>query len=52
MKGKEICRYLKDIRRRIAEEDHITLEIPECTFEGECHGTCPNGSDEEKQEIQ
>lgn len=41
MKGKEICRYLKDVRRRIAEENHIALEIPECTFEGECRGTCP-----------
>lgn len=41
MKGKEICRYLKNIRRQIAEKNHIALEIPECTFQGECRGTCP-----------
>lgn len=41
MKGKEICRYLKNIRRQIAESNHIALDIPECTFEGECRGTCP-----------
>ena len=39
--GKEICRQLKGIRRKIAEENDIKLEIPECTFEGECRGTCP-----------
>ena len=39
--GKEICRQLKGIRRKIAEENDIELEIPVCTFEGECRGTCP-----------
>ena len=39
--GKEICRQLKGIRRKIAEENDIRLDIPECTFEGECRGTCP-----------
>lgn len=40
-RGKEICKTLKDIRRRIAEENDINLDIPECTFKGECRGTCP-----------
>ena len=40
-RGKEICKTLKEIRRRIAEENDIELEIPECTFKGECRGTCP-----------
>ena len=40
-RGKKICRELKKIRRRIADENGIKLDIPECTFEGECRGTCP-----------
>lgn len=41
MSGKDICRYLKEIRRKIAKENDIPLEIPECHFQGECLGTCP-----------
>ena len=41
MKGKEKCRILKDIRRRIAEENDIDLVIEECEYQGECKGTCP-----------
>jgi len=40
-RGKKICGELKKIRRRIADENGIKLDIPECTFEGECRGTCP-----------
>ena len=39
--GKNICKELKEVRRRIAEENHIPLEIKECTSEGPCRGTCP-----------
>lgn len=39
--GKNICNQLKAVRRRIAEENHIPLEIEECTYMGECSGTCP-----------
>ncbi|MBP9990240.1 MAG: carboxypeptidase-like regulatory domain-containing protein [Bacteroidales bacterium] len=39
--GKTICQHLKAIRRDIARENGIDLEIPECTFKGECCGTCP-----------
>ena len=39
--GKSICQHLKAIRRDIARENGIDLEIPECTFKGECCGTCP-----------
>ena len=39
--GKIICEELKAVRRRIAEENHIPLEIKECTYEGPCRGTCP-----------
>lgn len=38
---KNICNQLKEVRRRIAEENDIPLEIEECTYKGECRGTCP-----------
>ena len=39
--GKNKCEYLKEVRRRIATENDIPLEQRECTFKGECSGTCP-----------
>lgn len=39
--GKTICQQLKAVRKRIAEENNIPLEIPECTHTGPCPGTCP-----------
>lgn len=38
---KDICKELKAVRRQIAEENGIDLEIPECTYKGPCKGTCP-----------
>lgn len=46
MKGKLICQYLKSVRRTVAEANNIDLDIPECTFEGECNGTCPRCEEE------
>lgn len=40
-RGKNICKQLKEVRKRIAEENDIPLEIKECTYHGECRGTCP-----------
>lgn len=40
-RGKVICKELKELRRKIAEENDIPLEIKECTYEGPCRGTCP-----------
>ena len=40
-RGKNICNQLKEVRKRIAEENDIPLEIKECTYKGECRGTCP-----------
>ena len=40
-RGKDICKELKAVRKRIAEENGIDLEIPECTYQGPCKGTCP-----------
>ena len=40
-KGKYTCKILKEIRRQIAEENDINLVIEECTYKGDCLGTCP-----------
>ena len=40
-KGKQTCKILKEIRKRIAEENDIELIISECTYKGDCKGTCP-----------
>lgn len=40
-RGKDICKELKAVRRRIADENGILLEIPKCTYKGPCVGTCP-----------
>jgi ADP-ribosylglycohydrolase len=41
MTGKEKCKLLKQIRKEIAESNGIVYLTSECTFEGECLGTCP-----------
>lgn len=41
MRGKEKCKYLREIRKRIATENDIRLVTEECTYKGECKGTCP-----------
>ncbi len=40
--GKNICKYLKEVRKNIADENNIPLEQTECTYKGECLGTCPH----------
>lgn len=44
--GKNICKQLKEIRKGIADENGIPLEVEECTFKGECLGTCPRCEEE------
>lgn len=39
--GKKICKTLKAVRKGIADENGIPLEIEECSYEGDCPGTCP-----------
>jgi hypothetical protein len=41
MNGKNRCRILKDIRKRIAEENGIEYITSECKYKGDCLGTCP-----------
>ncbi len=40
-RAKRICSELKAIRRKIADENGIKMDIPECTYTGDCRGTCP-----------
>lgn len=41
MTGKDKCSILKHIRCKIARENGIEYHPRECTFKGECRGTCP-----------
>ena len=41
MRGKQKCKILKEIRQRIADENDIPYVTRECSFQGECTGTCP-----------
>lgn len=47
--GKNICKELKAIRRNIADENGIALDIEECHYEGDCSGTCPRCEQELRQ---
>lgn len=40
-RGKQTCRILKEIRRRIAEANDIEYVTSECQYKGDCAGTCP-----------
>ena len=40
-RGKQTCKILKEIRKQIAAENDINLVIEECTYQGDCLGTCP-----------
>ena len=40
-KGKQTCKILKEIRKQIAAENDIDLVVSECTYQGDCKGTCP-----------
>lgn len=45
---KEKCKRLKAIRKKMADGLGIDLKQKECTFEGECRGTCPKCRQEEE----
>ncbi len=49
MTNKEKCRELKSIRKKMAEKLGVELNQTECTYEGECRGTCPKCQSEEKK---
>ena len=41
MKGKQICKALKEIRLNIAKSNDIDYIPAECNHKGDCSGTCP-----------
>lgn len=41
MRGKNKCKILKQIRQKIADENDIPYVTRECSYQGECRGTCP-----------
>lgn len=41
MNGRDKCELLNEIRQKIADENNIEFTIYDCTFEGDCSGTCP-----------
>ena len=47
-KYKEQCDILKVKRKKLADELGIDLNQSECTFDGDCLGTCPKCQEEEK----
>ena len=40
-RGKSTCKVLKEVRRKVADANGISLEERECTHKGDCAGTCP-----------
>lgn len=47
--SKEKCELLKGIRIAYCDEHALPIDIPQCTFEGRCLGTCPRCESELKQ---
>lgn len=41
MLGKAKCKILKEIRQTIADENDIPYITRECTYQGDCSGSCP-----------
>lgn len=45
-KGKKKCEILKTIRCQVAKKNGIPYTYTECTYQGECRGTCPRCEEE------
>lgn len=48
MTHKQKCKKMKAIRKSIADRIGVDLHQSECTYKGECSGTCPRCEQEEK----
>lgn len=46
MIGKQKCKALKEIRKQIADANDIPYVVSQCTYKGECTGTCPKCEEE------
>ena len=44
--GKKKCEILKTIRCQVAKKNGIPYTYTECTYQGECRGTCPKCEEE------
>ena len=47
-KHKQKCDKLKQVRKDIADKIGVDLHQKECTFSGDCTGTCPKCKQEEE----
>ena len=47
-KHRKKCDHLKQIRKNVADAVGVDLKQTECTYEGDCKGTCPKCQQEEK----
>ena len=41
IKGENVCSILKQIRKKIADANHIPFSVRKCVHEDNCIGTCP-----------
>lgn len=41
MTGKEKCNFLRELRKKISEDNNIKYDERPCTFSENCSGTCP-----------
>ena len=48
-KHRKKCDHLKEIRKNVAKAIGVELNQSECTFEGDCKGTCPKCRQEEQK---
>ena len=48
MDHKAKCKVMKKMRKQIADAIGVELHQTECTYQGECSGTCPKCAQEEK----
>ncbi|WP_298522502.1 hypothetical protein [uncultured Methanobrevibacter sp.] len=46
MNGRDICEIANQIRRKVASNNGIDFTIDDCTFTGECQGTCEKSNSE------
>lgn len=47
-RGKLVCNTLKCVRKRIADANNISYEYKDCSYDGDCKGTCPACEEEVK----
>ena len=46
MNGRQKCEMINQIRKKVADNNHIDFVIYDCTFEGDCTGRCAKSDSE------